>query len=396
MKMEMYWPESKVFLFGRLSLFPSSLDHVLDQYDLLHIADRSPAALYDFERQGYFKVKTYLSKEWITQQHAHLQMLSRLDIAPGGRSVQYPEKYFGLGEKLYYKVYEGEPLTESDIALVNGAISASDAKEYLRYTISDVDNARITNELTDYLKLFKEDELTTGTMTRPEIFDRQQSKLVQSCNSMSRQYGNRPIITDTSLKVDSFWEIILVNHFVTGAIKLLNMDYKGHVTPLGAGISTHSDALHPFAEFKILDHAVLGTSNASATVARQSVPMHAITAHITIDKNTTFVMLSNGEKIQLKKFRTGSGPLDFMKYLLTNSGSTVTLTALRADVATCRSRSDLTELVRECGFVKSLKQIFFPEMSGAKVRFEQSVPVTSAQVDEIRQILTGVNRNTTV
>jgi hypothetical protein len=75
-------------------------------------------------------------------------------------------------------------------------------------------------------------------------------------------------------------------------------------------------------------------------------------------------------------------------FLLDNSDIDVTIDDIHDDekgVKSCSARDDLTELVRDCGFDKALKDAFFPTVKKDKVHFRPVTELNTKQFNALKK-----------
>jgi len=77
----------------------------------------------------------------------------------------------------------------------------------------------------------------------------------------------------------------------------------------------------------------------------------------------------------------GRAPYNFMQYLFAHKYQTINIHDIQEEVDGCQSKTDLTELVRNCHFDKRLKKIFFERLTKKSVRFK---PLMELRGEELR------------
>lgn len=240
---------------------------------------------------------------------------------------------------------------------------AADKDELARYSPSSA-----VSDLMEYLREYQSDKLTTGKMTKPEVFTSQQERLVLAARAKFSKYGYRPVISLTDLRQDSddknapattFWELIFTEHLITGYIRIVNIGYDGTV---------------PFAEFEVV-----------GDLFRKAIApprlRKALQSRVTMGEKSVCIMLPNGTKHPLKPIRFEGAQYNFMQYVLANPDRSIDITEIHDRVAGCKTKPDMTELARECGFDKGLKRAFFPGTSAGKVYFKPVADLSSAQIN---------------
>lgn len=317
MEMEQYWPQYKVFLFGRCALSPEKLEgQFLSKRELAHYIPAYSSTielityLQGYEQDGYFKIEIVLDGGYLEWERNQANMASRADPLYSDHSSG-PD----LGE-VRSKVVGQAPLTTKDVDYLLKPPLRSKTEQYLRLKITGINKTKFHDELVAYLTKYKQDDLTTGTETDPENFRSQHAKLSSAAAKDYPQHDYKPTIklTDVWQRLtghETFWELILTCHLLTDEIKIVNMAYND--TParvLAAGISSvASTGTVPFAKF-----AILGEKFKQA-VTPQIAPTLATTANppasgfITIrsyDSDSGMLFFGSHEiQIVLQKSRRG-------------------------------------------------------------------------------------------
>jgi hypothetical protein len=398
MDMEQYWPQHKVFLFGRIVLFAPELEgqksdfsHYFPVYNTAGLV----AKLREYEQDGYFKVETTLDTGYIDRLNAQLQMEARADVV-SGVSLSYTEldENYGLSDT-YTKVINKLSLTiaEVDKLLKARAVGNVYVKDYLRFKLTDVNKQKFHDELTAYLAKYQQGELTTGGDTDPESFENQIVKL-RAAVAKDTEHGNKPIIKQTDIWQtltghETFWELILTCQLLTKEIEIANMGYND--TParvLEAGISSVARAgTVPFAKIivtadKFKQPAVLPDTPISTQ------PHVAPTSHsariVMSDTGLIEIKLDDDTKYRVKKVRLEAAPYNFLRYLLDKPNTTIEITEIHDMIKGCKSKKDMTEVVRQCGFDETLKAGFFNGTTKDKVRLTQDIILSSPQLASLK------------
>lgn len=108
----------------------------------------------------------------------------------------------------------------------------------------------------------------------------------------------------------------------------------------------------------------------TATVRRtDNAPLaSALYAEAKIDGTQILVGIKGKELFPLKNLRIDSGPYNLMHYLQTHTNQNIGIGDIQL-IDGCQSYKDLPEVVRQLGFSKELKDIFFDGTSKKTVRF---------------------------
>lgn len=105
---------------------------------------------------------------------------------------------------------------------------------------------------------------------------------------------------------------------------------------------------------------------------------------LTLDGTNIVAIFPDGKKRIIKKLRTDLGTFNFMRYIFIHQNKDIPISVIQTEVKGCKSREDLTELVRNCGFDKVLKSYFFEGTTKRKVRFTSQASVPSDIVTQLQ------------
>jgi hypothetical protein len=95
----------------------------------------------------------------------------------------------------------------------------------------------------------------------------------------------------------------------------------------------------------------------------------------------------HGFSVPLKKLRTDGTLYNFMNYLLSHANTSVTLPEVNEYVDGCAKKNDLTELVRNCGFDKTLKNYFFPVCTDKRVIFTPAITLADEDMSALMKYM---------
>jgi len=102
--------------------------------------------------------------------------------------------------------------------------------------------------------------------------------------------------------------------------------------------------------------------------------------------NRVVTLFSNGPhgfSVPLKKLRTDGPQYNFMNYLLSHAHTSVTRAEVNEYVDGCAATKDLTELVRYCGFDKTLKNYFFSALTDKRVVFTPAITLVGSDMSAL-------------
>lgn len=265
--MELYWPSSKVYFFGKFALFASnyegkelrveSFDGFFTNQSVVDLIN----TLKNYQKDGYFKLGIVFSNKYIEQEIAKLKMSSMASISPGWKPYKTGKNY-GLGIA-YKPVKDKNPLNDKQLDFILESFSESELEQYIRITITEIGVEKFKSELTEYLKKYQSDLLTTGERQKPEKFGNQVIKLILAMKRHFAKEGYRPIISIMDIWSDckqanfihTFWELILTEELLRNNIKIININSGTDLVInqlRGAVLRTRLKGT-PYAEFEIVD-----------------------------------------------------------------------------------------------------------------------------------------------
>ncbi len=388
---KLYWPQHKVYLYGQLDLFPEKLEgQMMGMRGLAHyfIADSIldlVGVLRAWQLDGFFKFETTLSVGYLKWERDQEIMQSRVDVP------SVPHELPDIGD-VRPKVKDQAPLTASEVDHLLDILPRSNANEYLRFKLTNVDRQRVRTELHTYLTDYEQDELSTGTNTRPEDFAIQHIKLWQAAQGK----GSRPIISQADVATSTFWELILTHHLLTGGIKILNMGYDDmparKVTP---GIWTVArNGTVPFAEFRVgpqlarvhVPKTEFAAPMASTDIVAKSYEETSTREARVFMQGRTVCVEYDSEVYSIAVLREGGTFYRFMQFLLAPDNYDIDITIDEVRKIKGFSRlENLTEPIRHCGFDKELKRAFFPLRKKGRVHFTPTAPMSAERLRSLKK-----------
>lgn len=117
-----------------------------------------------------------------------------------------------------------------------------------------------------------------------------------------------------------------------------------------------------------------------------------IAVEIRMVDRTPVIWVAGGEKIRIRKpLRRDGAPFNFLKYILLHPETLIARGIVQTEVEGCRTKNDLTELVRQCGFDTELKKAFFPACETKAVKITPSIVVSKDEVNKYRSKFKVVN-----
>ncbi len=182
------WSKHDAEMYRALSLFPEKLEGQFLDPDKFRGYFRDlhgrpvqdiVEALHQYGHKGYFKYEIMLVPEYLKQGKALAQItaaLSKLQSEPSSP----PVAYHGLSEPVHAKAIAERPLTKAEASNL-----PDDAKNYLEFTLSDVDRTRLREELAIY---------NDNSLIQP-------SRLAKSTHNEPSEYTARVAMDDSERRV---------------------------------------------------------------------------------------------------------------------------------------------------------------------------------------------------
>lgn len=229
----------------------------------------------------------------------------------------------------------------------------------------------LPDEFKVYLQSFHNNELSTGTAVGSMSYDIQHDRLIEAMRvKFTQGQGIHQVISQRDVELPHFFELMFTMHFLTQEIKLSNnLGYGPYeVFP---GLSTSRRYAH--AEFKIIDEGLMQFVSNPNTAATNNT----YRAHVSLEDRIIYVTLDDGRRFRIsRRQRVDMRPHTFIKLVLSQPRTNIIL----SDIKKAVDSNDITELVNQCGFEKSLKEIFFPGTTEQIVYFEPNPTLTNKEV----------------
>jgi hypothetical protein len=112
-------------------------------------------------------------------------------------------------------------------------------------------------------------------------------------------------------------------------------------------------------------------------------PIRLRNARVIMMGNNVYLHFSDNSKALVKRLRTDQAPANFMKYIMLHPYTSINKAVIQTEVEMCSQKDDMTELVRQCGFGKSLKPYFFSGTTKDKVYFNPESEISEQIVSQI-------------
>lgn len=132
-----------------------------------------------------------------------------------------------------------------------------------------------------------------------------------------------------------------------------------------------------------------------ATVRRtDNAPLaSALFAEAKIDGTQILIGIKGKELFPVKNLRVDSGPYNLMHYLQAHSNQNIGIADVQL-IEGCQSYKDLPEVVRQLGFSKELKDIFFDGTSKKTVRFTSAKELLPQQQKDYVELIKTYRKKT--
>ncbi len=397
--MDLYWPQHKVYLYGRVAILPRLLEG--QDFDRVAIAHYFPStsvselidSLRIYEKNGYFQVEIRLGIDYLKQERADFVMASRAD--PVYSTPRNPPNIDAIRPKVVNQL----PLTAEETRSLIKLLPRVSIDKYLRFRLADVNRQKFTGELITYLKKYQQGDLTTDTDIDPTNYNGRQHKLFSAAARDYAKHGYSPIIKASDIQPDepepdAFWELILTHQLVDNNIELVTMGYNDRAESVAPGLSFHHQGAIAFAKFRITSthfQQIVSPLPKSLKPAHNSgvvniQPAKTIEARATLkfDGNAIVIVLDSGEKIPLKTYRSGGALHEFMKHVINRPDKEIPRAVIQTEVEGCVTKQDMTELVRDCGFNRMLKIKFFPGTTANKVHFKSEALFSDTELQALK------------
>lgn len=114
-----------------------------------------------------------------------------------------------------------------------------------------------------------------------------------------------------------------------------------------------------------------------------TITSDTVTADIKLVDATVSLWLQGVEQLTLRQLRVDGAEYNFINFVLARPNTNISRGDVQTLIEGCATKDDLTEIVRYCGFNKSLKKLFFPTCSQLRVMFRPSVQISRSQAEEL-------------
>jgi hypothetical protein len=304
----------------------------------------------------------------------------------------FPEKLVGMEvEPLFYWAYfgpianaVGNDYNESDYEYFNDILFYYQRDGYLTYEktphglfeIKSVDSKKAEHDLIGYLEKWQNGRLINHDATKPPDVSYQQELFVGALKHTRGKHQSEPRIKLSDIfrnsgeldYVPPFWELVLSSQLIDASVSIKEIGYERN-----NGLY-HKDA-RPYVDIKIVGKNLLNSIN--GPLDNTSNATHK--AKIGINgSNIPYVEL-DGVRYALvnKALRTDKNPYILINHLVSHTDRAVTRSNGLSELT---GNTDLTELARQSGFTKELKDIFFAKLtkSTANLKYVADMPEAMA------------------
>jgi len=295
-----------------------------------------------------------------------------------GMAVYFPERLIGHNFNSS-ELDEIFPEGYDDYIVIKKAKGSSE--------IMSLKSDPITELFDEYLKDYYFDKLTTLKSSKPANYGALIVKLFEIVTATKAIYGTSPIIKlinlwpeekDRTIGMMPFWELFFAEARMGKEFSIINFDFDGAY--VGADRKRHP---LPFVEIKLNFGSVM--YEAVTHIPRLQVPKPLATFNTTLElRSHGFVVVRDGQELELKRLATGKQYHNFLTYLSQHPNEIILLDDIKEEVAGAKQANDLTELVRLSGFKPVDKKRFFAELSSDRLQFKLRANMTEEEFDEIK------------
>lgn len=316
--------------------------------------------------------------------------------------VLFPEKLNGHEvNEWFYKPYfigKGQDVIELELKEYQKAGYIEYEKPGVLFKITSVDTNKAAKDLTLYLKEWQQGNLYSLAANKPPDPDHQRQLLLDAIVQARANHQSNPRITleDVYGKPDDykyeppFWELALSYHLVDHKAEIVAIGYDQRKSGL------YNEDAEPFAEYKIVDKAQLNVINrklarkkkptAPPSIVQSKPEPEARDAEVFLRGRYVCVNVTGDNTYKIAALEKDGTLHRFMKFLTDDDNADIDVKIDEVKlIQGLASTTDLTELVRYCGFNRSLKKAFFPTMERDRIRFRQSTTLDSTQITALKE-----------
>jgi hypothetical protein len=305
----------------------------------------------------------------------------------------FPERLKGheVNQLFYQPFFAGDDpqFIEVELADYRKAGYLEYEKPKSLFKITDVDTEKAKKDLLEYLGQWQRNELIALSANKPPDAARQKELLLAAIihDHANHKNGHRITLADVYGKqVDyrykpPFWELILSYQLLDKKIKTTYMDYDRREDGL------YDDGGQPTVDFKIIDKELLNLIEQQAVepprlqkainsehATKDAPQTHRADIGIANDRSI-FAKLDGKDYRISRSLRANMPPHSFINHVMSHPRTHIG----RADIKIATGSSDITELVRACGFDRRLKMVFFPGTTEQSVYFNPSSILDTSQ-----------------
>lgn len=254
-------------------------------------------------------------------------------------------------------------------------------KAHALYSISEIDAQRAADDLTEYLKKWWRNELLSLPADKPPDSAYQQTLLL---NAIARAYTNHqkePRITlqDVYGEPSSytykppFWELVLYYQLIDKKVEIKYMDYDRRI-----------DGLYDYNAQPVVDFQII-SKGLEQSVMQLATLTDTREAHVFMQGRFVCIAISGDKTYSIAKLGDNTSHHLFMNYLLApeNADIAVTIDDIKGIKKGLQAAHNLTELVRYCGFDRTLKGVFFIISKQGKIHFKPIAQLNDKQVEAV-------------
>lgn len=245
-----------------------------------------------------------------------------------------------------------------------------------QFMISDINQASFRNRLIEYLEMYREGELLLGFSSYGDSYEDTKELLYAYLRKSGRELPvvNPRNIWEVWMDDRPFWEAVLTAALLDGAVIVTNIELVHGTAEYGGTVPRAEVKLVRSLDLLPVDMVTRQNNRrlARIVIARNSSVTHSV-----------FIEVEGGYRhLVSESLRTDMGPYSLLRYLINNPGEVVTRDFAARRIQNC-SVQNLSDVVRQAGFDRNLKNLFFEVSAKDKVQLKKEVYLTDEEIQSI-------------
>lgn len=317
---------------------------------------------------------------------------SQIEVFFIGVMALFPEKLEGheVNQWFYQPFFSGQ--SQEFIKLELEEYRKSGYLEYQEanplYKITKIHKEKAASDLKKYLLKWQNDELLSLSTKRSDDAKNLKQVLLQAiADKLPRQSKPRIVASDIYDKISSddqempFWELVLSLELLDNKATVIYMDYDRRTDGM------YDENPQPLVDYELSDELIKHLKELPGSTLHPTKHTDAndearhYQAKIIIQSRIIYAKVDSGETIRIsRKQRADGKPSKFIEYMLSHPRTHISKHDIKYNVGS----SDITELVRGCGFTKELKEIFFPGTTEQSACFFSDPTIDSKQMQALK------------